>query len=377
MKITIVMGFFLPMPPTAGGAVEKSWAGLSREFAARGHEVTLISRRWPGRADDEIVDGVRHLRLTGFDHRRQLWQNLWCDFIWSRRVRRRLPPADIVVLNPVTLACWLGTRQSRTGLPVLMPGRIPKGQFRWYRRPARILAPSAPVREAVAQERPAFGPLVRTVGYPIDWTGLGAASRRDPRCVTIGFVGRLHREKGLHLLATAFRELALRQLPPWRGLFCGPADINRGGSGEGFLRELRALSPAQVRFLEPVFTEAELHRVYQEIDLFVYPSLAAQGETFGVAVAEAMAAGAVPVVSDLACFRDFVVHGQNGWRFEASAPGADMRLADLLVDRVRDAAAGQSLGAAARAAVRRYDFGVYAEALLRDFAQLTGDGQTP
>lgn len=377
MRITIVMGFFLPMPPTAGGAVEKSWARLAREFAARGHEVTLISRRWPGRPDDEIVDNVRYLRLAGFDHRRWLWQNLCCDFIWSRRVYRSLPPADIVVLNPVTLACWLGTRNARTGLPVLMPGRMPKGQFRCYRRPARILVPSAPVREAVTRERPAFGPLVRTVGYPIDWSGLGAASRRDPRSVTIGFVGRLHREKGLHLLATAFKELSERQLPPWRGFFCGPTDIGRGGSGDDYLRELKALVPVQVRFLEPVFTEADLHRIYQEIDLFVYPSLAAQGETFGVAVAEAMAAGAVPVVSDLACFREFVVHGQNGWRFDAVAPGADMRLADLLADCVRDVARGQSLATAAREAVRRYDFGVYAETLLLDFAQLTGGGQTP
>lgn len=371
------MGFFLPMPPTAGGAVEKSWAGLARAFAARGHEVTVISRHWPGWADHEIIDGVRHLRLPGFDHRRRLWQNLWCDFIWSRRACRHLPPADIVVLNPVTLACRLGTRQQRTGLPVLMPGRMPKGQFRCYRRPARILVPSTPVREAVVRERPAFAPLVRTVGYPIDWTSLGAMARRDPRCVTIGFVGRLHREKGLPLLAAAFRELALRPLPPWRGLVCGPADIGRGGSGDDFLRELKAATPAQVQFLEPVFTEADLHRVYQEIDLFAYPSLAAQGETFGVAVAEAMAAGAVPVVSDLACFRDFVEHGRTGWRFDAASPGAEQRLADLLAERVRDAAAGQTLAAAARAAVRRYDFAVYADDLLRDFAQLTGGGRTP
>ena len=34
MKITIVMGFFLPMPPAAGGATEKSWHSLAEEFDA-------------------------------------------------------------------------------------------------------------------------------------------------------------------------------------------------------------------------------------------------------------------------------------------------------------------------------------------------------
>lgn len=377
MKITIVMGFFLPMPPTAGGAVEKSWSRLAREFALRGHEVTLISRRWADRPDDEIVDGVRHRRLPGFDHRRQLWQNLVCDLVWSRRVRRHLPPADIAVLNPVTLACWLGVRQNRTGWPVLMPGRMPKGQFRWYRRLARILVPSAPVGAAVARERPSFAPLVRTVGYPIDWSGLAGAKHRDSRCVTIGFVGRLHREKGLHLLVDALRELDRRQLPPWRGLVCGPADIGRGGSGEAYLGDLQRRAPPSVRFVPPVFAEAELQRLYQEIDVFVYPSLALQGETFGVAVAEAMAAGAEPIVSDLACFADLVAPGQTGWRFDAVEPGAADRLADILADRVVAIAGGRSLAPAARAAVRRFDFPVYAEDLLRDFAQLTTAGRTP
>ena len=48
MKITIVTGFLLPIPPVRGGAMEKTWFRLAREFVAAGHEVTFISRRWPG-----------------------------------------------------------------------------------------------------------------------------------------------------------------------------------------------------------------------------------------------------------------------------------------------------------------------------------------
>ena len=53
MKITIVCGFLLPVPPVAGGAMEKMWWRLARLYARRGHQVTLLSRRWPGWADDE------------------------------------------------------------------------------------------------------------------------------------------------------------------------------------------------------------------------------------------------------------------------------------------------------------------------------------
>ena len=45
MKITILQGAFLPVPTKRGGAVEKVWFGLGREFARLGHTVTHVSRR--------------------------------------------------------------------------------------------------------------------------------------------------------------------------------------------------------------------------------------------------------------------------------------------------------------------------------------------
>src|SRR5690606_26129538 len=96
MKITVVMGFFLPIPAVAGGAIEKSWHRLAQTMAKQGHEVTIVSRRWENWPRDEIRDGVRHLRLKGYDHNEKLWINLILDFLWSWRVFFRLPQADIV-----------------------------------------------------------------------------------------------------------------------------------------------------------------------------------------------------------------------------------------------------------------------------------------
>ncbi|MGB7546537.1 MAG: glycosyltransferase, partial [Terracidiphilus sp.] len=224
MKINIAMGFFLPVPPVAGGATEKTWHGLAREFAARGHEVTVISRRWPDLPPREAREGVQYLRLRGYAHTPSLPRNLWLDFLWSWRVGRALPTADVTIVNCVALPVWLGWFRGRAGRLVVMPGRMPKGQFRLYRRLDRVLAVSSVVREAVIAEHPRLAPRIRVFGYPIDWPLLAGSPRiahpGDP--VTIGYVGRLHREKGLDLLAAAVAQLAIRQdLPAWRLLICG------------------------------------------------------------------------------------------------------------------------------------------------------------
>jgi len=374
VRITIAMGFFLPVPPVAGGAVEKSWHELARAFARRGHAVTLISRRWSGWPDAEVVDGVQHLRVPGFRHRSRLAANLLLDLVWSWRVFRRLPPADIVVVNAVALGCWLGALRADAGRVVLMPGRQPKGQFRWYRRPARILVPSSPVGTAVTRERPSFASLIRVVGYPIDWSALASGSSRNASPVTIGFVGRLHREKGLDILCAAARELARTDLPDWRLIICGPVDVAQGGSGQDFLNQLRALAPNQVEFRAPVFSSAELARLYQSFDIFCYPSIAAQGETFGVAVAEAMAAGAVPIVSDLPCFGDFV-QTATGLTFSAAGHQPVADLAASLAKLIRDEPLRRALGRQAQEAVKRFDCEIFAQDLLTDFEQLTRDNR--
>lgn len=379
MRITIVNGFFLPVPPVSGGSTEKSWFQLARTFADRGHDVTVISRRWPGWADDETVDGIRHRRLAGYAHRRRLWQNLLLDFLWSWRVFFALPAADICVVNAVTLPTWLGWLKPRAGRVVIMTGRMPKGQYRRYRHIARVLAASSYVRDRVVAENPGLAAVARVRGYPINWTLFQAGAARPAGPVTLGFVGRIHEEKGLALLAAALTRLAAQaDLPAWRLVLCGPVDIARGGSGPEFQARLAAGLPAgRAEFLEPRFDDAALAEVYRSLDVFCYPSLAEQGETFGVAVAEAMAAGAVPVVSQLSCFTDFVRDGENGLVFDHRAADAVDGLAAALARLIRDAALRRTLAAAAVATAQRYDFAAYGADLLADFAQLTAPAIAP
>ena len=84
-----------------------------------------------------------------------------------------------------------------------------------------------------------------------------------------------------------------------------------------------------------------------------------------------MAAGAVPVVSRLACFTDFVRDGRNGLVFDHDAPDAATRLADALGRLIADPDLRTRLADAARQDVSAYDYAAYAGRLLADFAQLT------
>ena len=67
MRITILQGAFLPVPPLRGGAVEKMWFELGKQFSQQGHSVCHVSRRFPGLQPQELIEDVRYLRVKGYD----------------------------------------------------------------------------------------------------------------------------------------------------------------------------------------------------------------------------------------------------------------------------------------------------------------------
>src|SRR6185312_3921178 len=314
MRISIVTGFFLPVPPVRGGSTEKIWHHLAQEWAAAGEDVTLVSRRWPAFPDQEVSGGVRHLRLPGADHSSSLVRNLWQDFRWGLRVARALPPGDVVICNTVTLPAWLRRFRPRAGRVVAVAARMPKGHGRAYGAVDLILALGEPVARKLREENPALAGRIAPFPYPIDWQLHAAAAEAKPgpgEPAVIGYVGRIHPEKGLELLLGAAARLAGRAgLPEWRLRLVGPAGVAAGGGGESWWEALRARHAAalggRLEWSGPDFDSASLARRYGGMDIFCYPSVAEQGETFGVAVAEAMAARCAPVVSALACFDQLI-----------------------------------------------------------------------
>ena len=121
MRITIVLGAFFPVAPIMGGGVEKVWFSLAPEFRKRGHEVVMISRQMAALPREEMIDGVKHLRVSGFDTPRSIVWLKFLDLIYSMRVMTRLPEADVIVTNTF----WL---------PIL-PGWLAYG---WLRRHGEV-----------------------------------------------------------------------------------------------------------------------------------------------------------------------------------------------------------------------------------------------
>jgi phosphatidylinositol alpha-mannosyltransferase len=101
-------------------------------------------------------------------------------------------------------------------------------------------------------------------------------------------------------------------------------------------------------------------RVYHSVDVFCAPNTG--GESFGIVLAEAMAAGAPIVASDLDAFRRVLRGGRAGELFENGNPADLAAAAARMLD---DPARRATLAASARLAVRDYDWPVVARDVLR------------
>lgn len=334
MRITILQGAFLPVPPLRGGAVEKMWFELGKQFSQQGHRVCHVSRRFPGLPPEELIEGVHHVRVRGYDMPANWFRLKLLDLLYSVRTLLVLPPADILITNTFWLPILAGLRQQQLGRIVVDVARMPKGQMRFYRRAACLRANSSAVAEAIVREAPHLAGLVRTIPNPLPFMPPPLADVE--RESVILYCGRLHPEKGIALLIEAFRLACERGLSGWTLRLVGPADTAAGGGGLDWLEGLLAGPKAAalpVEWLGPIYDERELLQHYQRAALFIYPSLAERGETFGLAPLEAMACGAVPIVSDLACFLDFINHGENGLVFNhrAADPPAALNLEILIL----------------------------------------------
>ena len=335
MKITIVIGAFFPVPPVMGGAIEKVWFALGQEFARRGHTVVQISRTFPRFPRNEIIGGVRHRRVRGFDTPASLLWLKVLDLLYSIRAFFVLPRADILVTNTF----WLPTllRSGKRGKLYVHIARFPKGQIRLYKHAARLQTPSHAVARAVTEEVPTLEPKVVVIPNPTPQRS--AAPPISKRDKIILFVGRVHPEKGVHLLIEAFAKSARERSAEWLLRIVGPSETKYGGGGEEYLTKLKrtaAKTGCRIELRGAVFDASALDREFWSARVFAYPSLAEKRESFGLAPLEAMAHGCAALVSDLECFHDFIVDPETGFIFNQRASNPAAALADKMSILLQD-----------------------------------------
>ncbi len=374
MRIAIIIGPFLPIPPVLGGAVEKVHLLLAGAYRDAGHEVTIISRRYHDFPQDEVVDGIRYIRIASFDKTSSLAANLLSDLRYSLRAAAIQPPADVTVTNAFFLPLVLYRRTA--GKIYVQVGRYPKHQMFLYSGADRLQAVSTAVADAIVRQAPWLKRKVTVIGYAIADAYFGArTSSKNGK--TVLFVGRIAREKGIELLLQAFLKLAGNRerdlIPSWKLRIVGPHDVGQGGDGTDYFVELKALARplgARCEFTGPVFDQDALIREYRSCSVFVYPSLAERGESFGLAPLEAMAAGCATIVSDLDCFDDFIEHEVTGLKFDHRGADAAAVLASQLARLATHPGLLEQMAAAGQRAARKFQSAAIAARMIEDFTSL-------
>lgn len=191
--------------------------------------------------------------------------------------------------------------------------------YRFYRKIACI---SSGTRDAMVQWLPGTSSRLVTIHNGIDLSMFSTDTRRDASRNKIPIIlsaGRLTEQKNYETAIEAISRLRDHSFEYW---------IAGAGGLEPLLKELvRSLDlEDKVRFLG---FRSDLPQLFRQADVFL---LVSRWEGFGLAVAEAMAAGLPVVVSDVPGLREVVgEESQAGFMVSPTSPGmVAHRLSELL-----------------------------------------------
>ena len=178
---------------------------------------------------------------------------------------------------------------------------------------------------------------------------------------TVLFLGRFDEpRKGMAVLLGALPAL-VRSHPDVEILVVGRGD-------EDELREQAGALAGHLRFLGQV-DDAVKASALRSADVYCAPHTG--GESFGIVLVEAMAAGTPVVASDLHAFRRVLLDGEAGRLVAVGDPDA---LGAALIEVLDDDAERERLVAAGTLAVQRYDWSVVARQIMRVYETVAGSG---
>lgn len=180
------------------------------------------------------------------------------------------------------------------------------------------------------------------------WTGA-------PGRPTLAFLGRIDEpRKGLPVLAESMPRI-LDEVPGARLLIVGP------GAVETSRARLPERVAAATEFLGTLSDEDKAS-VLASADLYIAPHTG--GESFGIVLVEAMAAGAPVLASDLAAFQRVLDGGREGMAGALFANGQPEDLAARTIELLQDPARRRTLGELGRARATVFDWEVVAREIL-------------
>jgi glycosyltransferase involved in cell wall biosynthesis len=298
--------------PDAGGA-EVHYHEIFKRIVAMGHEVTLLSYRYPGGSEEEVVDGIRVVRRGG-----KFLFNYRVPFACRRLLKKEC--YDIVVddINKVpfytplymsmpilALEHHLFAETIFLEVPFPVAAYIYLGELlipAVYRR-TRFTVVSESTRQDLAGRGIPYDNMT-VIHNAVDHDVYRADFSRKSELPLIGYVGRIKRYKRIDLLVKAAK-VAFERFPS--------AGMEIAGSGD-YLTELKALA-AELGIADRIVfrgfvSEQEKVDILQRSHVVVNTS---SKEGWGVTVVEANACGTPVIASDVPGLRDAVAHGTSGY----------------------------------------------------------------
>ncbi len=354
---TLRVGLVCPYSLDVPGGVQNHVHDLAEALIAAGHEVSVLA---PATDDEELPRYVVPAgRAVSVPYNGSV-SRLAFGPITGARVRRWLRDGRFDVLHihepSVPSVSVLALRAAHG--PIVATFHTAILRSRAMLSAAGILRPlmeklggriavSELARRTLVQH---FGgePVIIPNGLYVDRFQMPPSPRWRGEGPTVSFLGRIDEpRKGLRLLLAAMPELTRRR-PGVRLVVAGRGDVAAAR------RQIEPSVRESVTFLGPV-DDATRGELLASSDLFVAPNTG--GESFGIILAEAMAAGAPVLASDLAAFLEVLDGGRLGTTFPVGDAAA---LAAAAADLLADEEQRMTKRRAAQAAVRRYDWSVVA-----------------
>lgn len=268
-------------------------------------------------------------------------------------LRKRIPAADLVHIHGIyqfhtVAACTLAHRYSVPYVVHIHGALTPyhRSKKRWKKVPYEALIERRNLRRAAAvitmtqAERESFSawlPGARCVVVPpaIDSSLFAAdevakGAREQPHSPLNGnalvtFIGRLTEKKGLDLLVDAFSRIARRH-PGARLVIAGPDDE---GIAQRLRRQAAGMGLADRVSLTGLVTGEAKRELLRASRIVVLPS---KDESFGVAIAEALAVGVPVVVTREVALADDILDAGAGRVIPRDAAALGEAMSELLGD---------------------------------------------
>ena len=183
---------------------------------------------------------------------------------------------------------------------------------------------------------------------------------------TIGFIGRFEEpRKGLSVLIDALPAI-VADIPDIKIFVAGPGD------SEDTLKEIQPSLRSRFTFMGRI-SEEEKANFLASVGLYIAPNTG--GESFGIILAEALAAGASVVASDIPAFDSLLGHGAYGTLFESENP---QDLAVKVVALLKDSDARKEIAQRGKNYAQAFDWDVVADKIydVYQMAMVGGNGVT-